>query len=245
MTNILCTRKNNNFVRSFTKYSISNTDQETNNIFFSMNKRIFMSSVTTSIYKDTDTSIIGYFQYNWGDMPAKNIPNCCNLGAAFTGYADPATALSNSSSIRNGLIGSKYITLGGGYGSDGTPNAGKFTSDVLANILSAINDGNFSAYSGIIFDVEYCETSGLYNSFASVFQAAKNKQMKVIISVGHSGNITDITSGEQDLDLMNSFLSDPNVDYLSPQLYSNGNEDPPQYNVNGVAWSAWANSGKK
>ena len=245
MTNILCTRKNNRFVRSFTEHSISNTDQETHNTFFSMNKRIFRSSIAKSTHRDTDTSIIGYYQYNWGPMPDTNIPQCCNLGVAFTGWADPATALTQSSSIYAGLQGSKYITLGGGYGSDNTPNAGKFNSTVLANILTAINAGNFSAYSGIIFDVEYCDTSGLYASgFKPVFAAAKNKQLTVIISVGHSGNITDI-SGGQDIDLMTSFLSDPNVDYLSPQLYSNGNENPPQYNENGVKWSAWANSGKK
>lgn len=116
--------------------------------------------------------------------------------------------------------------------------------------MTAINNGNFSNYKGILFDVEYIDTTGLtsqsamYPLFQSIFTAAKSKSLKVIVSVGHSGNITDVAGGSQYTQLMTDFLSDANVDYVSPQLYANGNENPPQYNANGLPWSAWAASGK-
>lgn len=80
---------------------------------------------------------------------------------------------------------------------------------------------------------------------------AVSKGLTVVVCVGHSGNIgvTDSTYNPyglpSDPTTMTAFLADPNVGYLSPQLYSSGSEDPPQYNVNGLPWSAWASSGKK
>ena len=203
-------------------------------------------SIASSRFEDPEPSIIGYFQYTWGSPGV--IPECNNTAIAFSGWADPATALSLSSNTS--LVGAKYISLGGGYGSDGTPNAGKFTQTVLNAILTAINNGNFSNYKGILFDVEYIDTTGLtsqsamYPLFQSIFTAAKSKSLKVIVCVGHSGNITDVAGGSQYTQLMTDFLSDANVDYVSPQLYANGNENPPQYNANGLPWSDWAASGK-
>ena len=246
MSNILCSRRNSRWIRHHTNSIIANDDAETHATLFSQHSRVFKMSIASSRFEDPEPSIIGYFQYTWGGTGV--IPKCNNTAIAFSGWADPATALSESSNAS--LNGDKYISLGGGYGSDGTPNAGKFTQTVLNAILTAINNGNFSNYKGILFDVEYIDTTGLtsqsamYPLFQSIFAAAKSKGLKVIVCVGHSGNITDVAGSSQYTQLMTDFLSDANVDYVSPQLYANGNENPPQYNANGLPWSAWAASGK-
>jgi hypothetical protein len=254
MSNILHKRKNDRWIRHHTENIILNDDAETNLRVFNQQKKVFRMSIAKSTFRERDNSIIGYFQYTWTSVL---IPNGANTSVAFSGYADPTTALSNSTNVYNNLIGSKYISLGGGYGSDGTPNAGKFTMQVLQNILTAINNGSFSQYTGILFDVEYVDSTGIpapnpanpsislmYPLFKSIFAAAQSKNLKVIVCVGHSGNIQDLATYAQDTTLMQNFLADSNVNYVSPQLYSSGLENPPQYNVNGLPWSAWATSGK-
>ncbi|WP_138506739.1 hypothetical protein, partial [Nostoc sp. PA-18-2419] len=49
------------------------------------------------------------------------------LGIAFSGWAKPDQALSDSAKIKNRLVGHKYISLGGGD-SDGN---GSFTQEIL------------------------------------------------------------------------------------------------------------------
>ena len=143
-------------------------------------------------------------------------------------------------------------------GGDGTFTAGKFTMQVLQNIVTAINNGSLSQYTGILFDVEYVDSTGIpapdpstpsislmYPFFKSAFAAAQAKNLKVIVCVGHSGNIEDLKNYSPDTILMQNFLGDANVNYVSPQLYGPaGTDNPPLYNVNGLPWSTWANSGK-
>jgi hypothetical protein len=253
--NLFCQRKINSFIKQFTNTIITNTDVETHAIVFNNHRVVFKMSVAKTTFPTPPLVFIGYFQWTWGGQ--STLPECVNAGIAFSGWADPSTALQQSLTIYASLNGSKYISLGGGMGSNGTCSAGAFTYNVLYNIYNAINNSLFSGYSGILFDVEYVLGTGLYTGtttapgFQQVFQAAKSKGLSIVVCVGHSGNIivTDSTytcySSPQDLSLMSSFLSDPNVDWVSPQLYSSGSENPPQFNVNGLPWSAFANSGKQ
>merc|ERR1711920_78678 len=104
---------------------------------------------------------------------------------------------------------------------------------------SAIQNGDLKAWSGIVFDIEECYSAGLAQNFASAFRAAKKAGLGVLVTVSHSAPY-----GCSDPDvLMKSFFPNTDIDYLSPQLYTNGNEPSPSFVAgNQVKWSDWTGS---
>jgi hypothetical protein len=125
------------------------------------------------------------------------------------------------------LVGEKYIALGGGNAN------GKFDHSNIERIIAAINNGKFSDYKGIAFDIEECDT-GLAQKFHEAFAAAKSNHLHVAVTVSHSAPY-----GAADAkDLMTAFFADGNIDYLSPQLYTTGNETQNDYTeIQGVTWT--------
>jgi len=174
-----------------------------------------------------DAQYIGYWNRTWSPGPA---PAGTNIGIAFSGWTDPVTALAESAKIKNSLTGSTYLSLGGGN------DNGAFDSTRLAAITAAINAGNFEGYDGIAYDVEE-GAAGLASLFGQSFAAAKARRFKVLVTVSHSApyGMSDAAL------LMQSFFADPNIDFLSPQLYTSGNEQSNDYETTaGVQWAAYA-----
>jgi len=68
--------------------------------------------------------------------------------------------------------------------------------------------------------------------FQQSFAACKSKGLLVLVTISHSQpyGISDAVT------LMKSILADPNVDYLSPQLYTTGNEADNDYTNVGTYW---------
>lgn len=172
---------------------------------------------------------MGYWYWTWSS--GQPFPEA-TLSMAFSGYADPTQALENSASILNKLVGTKFISLGGGN------EAGSFDADTLQSITAAINNGDFSDYDGIAYDVEE-GSSGLEQAFADSFAAAQAKNLKVLVTVSHSApyGISDAAS------LMQSFFTNKDIDFMSPQLYTTGSESSNDYDTSGgVEWSEYATS---
>ncbi len=177
---------------------------------------------------EPNAEIIGFWWWTWSNTVTP--PTGTNLSIAFSGYVDPAEALSNSEPIKSSLQGSKYIALGGGN------DKGAWTEAALTDITNAINAGDFAGYDGIAYDVEEGE-SGLETAFEDSFAAAKANGYQVLVTVSHSApyGFSDAAT------LMHSFFADPNIDYLSPQLYTTGTETSNDYATSdGVAWSEYA-----
>lgn len=175
-----------------------------------------------------DASVCGFWRWTWSNTCTP--PDGANLAIAFSGWSDPETALEDSVHIKNALAYKKYISLGGGNAN------GAFTSSSLAALTAAINAGDFDGYDGIAYDVEEGD-SGLGLMFGHSFAAAKAKGFKVLVTVSHSApyGISDACT------LMHSFFADANIDYLSPQLYTSGNERANDYATSGsVSWSQFA-----
>jgi len=158
-----------------------------------------------------------------------------NFNIAFSGYADADLALSQSSNVCNSLQGFKWIAFGGGN------SAGSWTSSALTKITNECNGGSFSAYGGVVFDIEEGD-SGLSSDFNSTFRACKAAGLKILVTVSHSApyGIGDAQT------LMDTMLNDTNVDWISPQLYTTGSETSNDYSIGaGYSWSSWsAKSGK-
>lgn len=154
------------------------------------------------------------------------------LGIAFSGWAKPDKALSDSAEIKNKLVGHKYISLGGGN------NNGSFTQEILHSIITHIKNGKFSDYKGIAFDIEEGEAN-LISDFQHAFAAAKNKNFKVLVTTSHSApyGIPDAHA------MMKTFIKNEDIDYLSPQLYTSGTETENDFQTSqGVSWEDYAHS---
>ncbi|MDX8399778.1 MAG: LysM peptidoglycan-binding domain-containing protein [Gallionellaceae bacterium] len=196
--------------------------------------QLFDIPETSNVSQPVDTApvqgaeVLGFWWWTWSGVNAA--PSGTNLSIAFSGWTDPTTALQESANVKDKLQGSKYISLGGGN------EDGAFTSASLTSITNAINAGDFAGYDGIAYDVEEGD-SGLESLFSESFAAAKANGYKVLVTVSHSApyGISDAS------DLMQSFFADPNIDYLSPQLYTTGEETSNDYATSGgVEWSQYA-----
>lgn len=170
---------------------------------------------------------IGYWGRTWLSCTA---PAGTTMGLAFSGYTDPTQALSTSANVLATLVGSKYLTLGGGS------ESGQFTAQSLEAIDAAITAGQFSAYEGLAYDVER-GSSGLVQAFQQSFARAKANGFKVLVTISHSApyDIADAPT------LMTAFIADANIDFLSPQLYTDGDETQNQWAISaGVQWTQYA-----
>ena len=175
------------------------------------------------------SDLIGAYWWTWSQSTTG--PSGQNVGIAFSGYVDVSTALQQSSATAAKIPVAKYLSVGGGN------SAGSFTLDALNAITAAIQANQLSGYAGICYDVEE-GTTGLASAFAQSFAAAKAAGLKVFVTVSHSQPyaIGDASS------LMQSFFSDGNIDYISPQLYTTGTESSNDYTAVGTSWSAYASS---
>ena len=169
--------------------------------------------------------------YDWTWSSTSKSPANINLRIAFNGYADVTNALADSLPIFNSLSGKKILSIGGGN------SVGRFTSAVLTNLNNAIIAGKLVGYDGICYDIEEGD-SGLAQAFSTSFTIAKQYKFIVFVTTSHSApyGITD------KVDLMTSFFSNPNIDILSPQLYTFGTESANDYAWDGTPWSAYASA---
>jgi hypothetical protein len=125
-----------------------------------------------------------------------------------------------------------YLSVGGGNAN------GYISAQVLSDLNNAIQSGRLNGYQGIFYDVEEGD-SGLANAFSTSFAVAKQKGLKVMVSVSHAApyGISDANI------LMNSFFASTNIDFLSPQLYTSGTESQNDYSTNmGVTWANYKES---
>ena len=231
MSNILCARKNDRWIRQYTGHVISNEDAETHLKLFNQQKKVFKMSVTKTTFRDTDTSIIGYFQEIWLGTSI-NIPLCVNTAVNFTGWANPDTAISSGATIYSTLQGStKVLCFGGGNAN------GVFTSNFLTTIQSYCQQGLqgiFKGYTGLMFDIEGSAQPPT-SDFTQTFAIAKQYGFTVFVTVSYAGNSnTPLPS-----DLLTALLSSTDIKYLVPQVYQNGNENPPPVPGQGVDWNPW------
>lgn len=122
-------------------------------------------------------------------------------------------------SLLTAAVGDTFFALGGGN------EHGAFTTDLLRAVTDAIINDELQAWTGLALDVEYCNASGLAPSFQDVLAAAKSKGMKTMVTVSHTAPV----GCPDQVELMTAFFQDTNIDYLSPQLYTNGNETSPDF----------------
>jgi hypothetical protein len=169
-------------------------------------------------------NVRGLWYWTW----SQNVnPGSTNLGIAFSGWTDPAQAISDSNNVVNKLQGEKYISLGGGN------DNGRWTGALVQKISSYCSQGLFNGYTGVAFDIEEGD-AGLSDLFISCFRACKARGYKVLVTISHSTPY-GVPDGAA---LMGAFFREAStIDYMSPQLYTSGAEGSNDFAANGVGWA--------
>merc|ERR1719419_1438890 len=193
----------------------------------------------------SETEIIGYYSFNYAT--GSYGPPDANAGAAYTGHADVGTAIRE---YPEGaiwccpyLVGEKYLTLGG------AGDAGDFDVDTINDIANSVDiiKNSTTEYDGVLFNIKIVSgnsSTELIEAFAAAFKALKEGGLKVGVSPTHSAPVT--YPADVAVDLVESWVKDSNIDFLSPQLYTEGMEDegpkyhPTEYCENeGCTWSLY------
>ena len=178
------------------------------------------------------TSIAGYYWWTWAS-PSSLPPANTNMGICFSGAVGVDDALSQCSDMQAKLPGKKFLSIAGGDGD------GRWTLGNLTDLNAAIKAKKLAGWDGICYDIENGEP-GLSAAFANSFRIAKANNLKVLLTISSSQPYA-IADAPQ---LMASFFSNANIDYLSPQVYndeSNGND----FMAEDTPWSAWAKAKAK
>jgi hypothetical protein len=189
-------------------------------------------STTSPSQPATSSGVVAFWRWTWSSSSTP--PVGTQISLAFSGWTDPDTALANSQRFLGKMPGANYLCLGGGT------KDGSFTAASLQTVTAAIQAGKFKGWAGIAYDVEGGD-SGLANLFAQSFSVVKKAGFAVLVTVSHSQpyDISDAAT------LMKAFFSDANIDYLSPQLYTTGNETANDYTAIGTKWSQYATAKAK
>eukprot|EP01059_Diplonema_ambulator_P012390 TRINITY_DN226_c0_g1_i1.p1 TRINITY_DN226_c0_g1~~TRINITY_DN226_c0_g1_i1.p1 ORF type:complete len:702 (+),score=243.62 TRINITY_DN226_c0_g1_i1:102-2108(+) len=175
--------------------------------------------------KAKQPTTIGYWAWTWGN--GDKGPQNANLAISFSGWANLDNALDESRPVDGQPT---LISIGGGN------RHGKWTNDVLQSInVTFLSKVQAAGYTGVAFDVEECEGVIHPTMFTSTFARVKAAGLKVLVTISHSAPYGCLNKVE----LMHAFIADTNVDYLSPQLYTSGTEQHPDFTAVHVPWTAY------
>eukprot|EP00171_Calliarthron_tuberculosum_P000003 IDg3t1 len=153
--------------------------------------------------------IRGHWEKTW--RAASTGKRGMNIGIAFSGKNTVRGALRDSARVYRRLRGARYVSIGGGN------YRGRWSVRTLQDINRAITRGQFRRYRGIVYDVEEGD-AGLSRHFAHSFRLARLHRLRVIVAVSHTAPY----GMDDTVTVMRHFLSDPNIDVLSPMMYASG-----------------------
>ncbi len=165
-----------------------------------------------------NTPITGYCLWTWNGNGGTEPKNMCDIGILFGGET-PRVAIDNNINSLYKLTQSKekFLNLGGGI------QTGIWTLTDFDYINNQLNNIKNKGWTGLCFDVEVC-TPGVsfINQFKDCFAKCKAVGLKVLVTMSHIIPYECKTGSGQGMDLVNSWITDKNIDYLAPQLYSVG-----------------------
>lgn len=227
----------------------------------------FYVNTTENVY--TTNSFIGNVD---NILSESSIPSNTNCIYTFSGYADVQTCVNYN--LDSGIYGySQNYFSNNGYNNGGsTPYlicmtiggqdtiwnssiVNQIYNDIFVNPIIYYGDCSYenpnylsaTHYNSIMLDIEQVDLtdSDLITSLQTLFTALKNSNWITGISFQHN-SIVENNTGNNVTSFMNSLLTLNNVDYFSPQLYSNDwglmNEYTATYNSTMFTWNDFYNA---
>lgn len=201
--------------------------------------------VASAPVSSEDSEMIGYYSWNWGSGSVG--PSEATFGVAFTGLVDVELAIAGYDAAAGWccprLNGERFLCIGGGNA------AGQFDLASLRKVHDDLHLVKAANYSGVVFDVEIVigAAEKLVPAFAAAFEQAKMLGLKVIVTMSHSAPYSTDTPVDA-VSMVKAWVTDKNIDALSPQLYSSGSEVTPEFaetytcKAAGCKWDLFENS---
>ena len=192
---------------------------------FIMKFFIFLSIAFLS-NNSVSAEVVGYWDQGWERvMP----PDKADLSIGFMGYSDVSKAIKDNEKLINRMIGQKFLAIGGGNAK------GRFTPQAIVKVTEAIEQDKFNGYEGVAFDIEVCEGKHLISFFNEAFSAAKRKKLKILVTISHS----EPYACDNSENLMMAIIANQDIDIISPQLYTTGQEKRNNYISIGTDWGIY------
>jgi hypothetical protein len=158
--------------------------------------------------------LTGYWMTTYGGNGSTNPLNICDIGIVFSGEV-PELSIKNNIDMLSSLTSKeKFLNLGGGS------NSGIWTSSDFNYINNELSNIKLKGWTGVSFDIEVCTQSvSFVNYFADCFAKCKAADLKVLVTTSGILPYACNTGSGQGKDLVDAWIKDRNIDYLSPQLY--------------------------
>lgn len=157
----------------------------------------------------------GYYKWTWSSTqpPAGS----WDIGILFGGESPKQAIDININKASTITAAKKFLNLGGGL------ESGIWNITDFDYINQKLPDIKKAGWDGICFDVEVC-TPGVsfVDAFKNCFAKCKQAGLQVLVTMSHTNPYQCQSGAGQGMDLVNSWIADSNVDYISPQLYSSG-----------------------
>jgi hypothetical protein len=195
-------------------------------ILYKVNKKDgFKTSRLVGSSIKSDKPLTGYWMWTWNGAATSKTnggfepSEMCDIGIRFGGEV-PVQAIKNNIDKANTLTkcSEKFLNLGGG-----DPATGGWVISDFDYINTQFNNIKNSGWTGVCFDIEVCPVGvSFVNQFTDCFAKCKAAGLKVLVTMSHIVPYDCKTGDGQGMDLVNSWINDSNIDYISPQLYSQG-----------------------
>jgi hypothetical protein len=123
--------------------------------------------------------------------------------------------------------GVRFLTLGGANMA-GTMSTTRFDALSVEGVLDGVRAAGFQ---GVAFDIEMTiGEDDLVVAQERAFAACKEAGLLVMVTTSHSAPYA-AGSDTSKMALVDSWANDANIDIFSPQLYTSGNEDEPEFDI--------------
>ena len=162
----------------------------------------------------------GYYKWTWS--PTQVPAGSWDMGILFGGESPRQAIDININKASTITSGKKFLNLGGGL------ESGIWNVSDLDYINQKLTEIKRAGWDGLCFDVEVCTPNvSFVDAFKNCFAKCKQAGLKVLVTMSHTNPYQCQTGAGQGMDLVNSWINDSNVDYISPQLYSSGDSLEP------------------
>lgn len=157
--------------------------------------------------------IRGFFLPSYGGYTSP--AGTWDIGILFSGET-PKDSIDKHINESSKITATKKLLSVGGGNNTGIWN-GTASIDYVSSKLSDIKN---AGWDGLCFDIEVCTPNvDFVNTFSKCFAACKAANLMVIVNTSHAMPWSCQSGKGQGADLINSWITDPSIDYLSPALY--------------------------
>lgn len=170
----------------------------------------------------------GFYKMSWKGTDPYQGPDDTNVGVTFTGRL-PGDAQANIAPMTSDAI--NLLSYGGGN---------EFGAWSVAAVEAVGSESNLNEvislkYDGIVIDAEeYASGQSVsVEQWNTMFAAIKAKNLMLIVTTSHFSPY-GMSNGAA---LVADWLSNPNIDYISPQLYTSGTEPQNDWEGFSAAWT--------